>query len=127
VTYLFDNDISFRFALMLAALEVDVVAVRDVEALGENADDIEIMQWLKGQNRLFVTADLRIRSRPSESAALKGTGVTALFLERFWAKLDFWQQAAWMVARWPRIEQFASSASPGTCAMIQQRGRIRLL
>src|SRR5262249_34421386 len=112
---------------MLAALEVDVVAVRNVEALGEDADDIEILQWLKGQDRLFVTADLRIRSRPSESAALKGTGATALFLDRFWAKLDFWQQAAWIVARWPQIEQFASRVTPGTCAIIQQRGRIRPL
>jgi predicted nuclease of predicted toxin-antitoxin system len=127
VTYLLDNDISFRFAQMLAALGVDVVAVREVEDLGEGAPDVGILQWLKGRERVFVTADKHIRSRPAEIAALSASGVTALFLERFWAKLDFWQQAAWLVGRWPQIDQFASSASPGTCATIQQRGRIRLL
>ena len=127
MTYLFDNDISFRFAHMLAALEVDVLAVRDVGDLGEGASDVEILHWLDGRDRLFVTADKHIRSRPAEIAALMESGVTALFLERFWARLDFWQQAAWLVGRWPQIEQFASSATPGTCATVQQRGRIRLL
>jgi hypothetical protein len=127
VSYLLDNDLSFRFAHMLAALGVDVVAVRDVEALGEDAPDVEILRWLAGRERVFITADKHIRSRPAEIAALKESGVTALFLERFWAKLDFWQQAAWLVARWPQMDQFASNASPGTCATIQQRGRIRLL
>jgi PIN domain-containing protein len=127
VTYLFDNDLSFRFAHMLAALGVDVLAVRDVGDLGEGTFDIKILQWLEGRDRLFVTADKHIRSRPAETGALKETGVTALFIERFWAKLDFWQQAAWLVGRWPQIGQFASSASTGTCATIQQRDRIRLL
>jgi hypothetical protein len=76
---------------------------------------------------LFDTADKHIRSRPAEIGALKETGVTSLYIERFWAKFDFWQQAAWLVARWPQIVQFASGASPGTCATIQQRGRIRPL
>ena len=127
MTYLLDNDISFRFAPMLAALAVEVVAVRDVEDLGEDSPDVEILQWLKGRERVVVTADKHIRSRPAEIAALKESGVTALFLERFWAKLDFWQQAAWLVGRWPRIVQFTASVTPGTCAAIQQRGRILLL
>jgi hypothetical protein len=127
VTYLLDNDISFRFAHMLAALGVDVVPVRDVEDLGEDASDVEILRWLAGRSRVFVTADKHIRSRPGEVAALKESLVTAFFLERFWPKLDFWQQAAWLVARWPRIDQFASAAPSGTCAGVQQRGRIGLL
>jgi hypothetical protein len=95
--------------------------------MGEDSPDVEILQWLKGRERVFVTADKHIRSRPAEIAALKESGVRALFLERFWAKLDFWQQAAWLVARWPQIAEFASTATPRTCATIQQRGRICLL
>jgi hypothetical protein len=34
---------------------------------------------------------------------------------------------AQMLAAWPLIKQFASSALPATCGVIQQRGRIRLL
>src|SRR5690349_11884264 len=98
---------------MLTALEVDVLAVRDVQDLGQAATDVEILQWLTGRDRFFITADKRIRSRPAEIAALKETAVSALFLERFWAKLEFWQQAAWLVARWPQIDQFASTITPG--------------
>ena len=127
MSYLFDNDISFRFAHMLKALGVDVLSVRDVGDLGEHASDVEILNRLTGRERVFVTADKHIRSRPAEIAALKESRVTALFLERFWSKLDFWHQAAWLVVRWPQIERFASGAPPGTCAGVQQRGRIHLL
>jgi hypothetical protein len=125
VSYLLDNDISFRFAHMLAALGVEALAVRDVAALGEDATDVQILQWLRESNRTFITADRHIRSRPAEIAALKESGVTALFLERFWAKLDFWQAAAWLVTRWPTIDAWVSAAQLGSCATVQQRGRIR--
>jgi predicted nuclease of predicted toxin-antitoxin system len=127
VSYLFDNNISFRFAQMLAALGVDVLAVRHVPALGEDAGDMEILRWLRGRECVLISGDRHIRSRPLEVTALRESRVTALFLDRFWSKQSFWQQAAWLVARWPLIEQFASSALPATCGVIQQRGRIRLL
>lgn len=127
MTYLLDNNISFRFAHMLAALGVDALAVRDVQALGEEADDVSILRWLHGRDCVLLSGDRHIRSRPLEAAALRESRVTALFLDRFWPKLGFWQQAAWLVTRWPLIEQFAGTASPGTYGIIQQRGRIRPL
>jgi PIN domain-containing protein len=127
VTYLFDNNLSFRFAYMLQALGVDVVAVRDVPTLGESSKDPEILAWLEGRECIFLTGDQRIRTRPLEVAALRQHHFTALFKDRFWAKLTFWPQAAWLVAHWPQIEQFSMDALPGACAVLQQRGRIRLL
>jgi hypothetical protein len=127
VIYLLDNSISFRFAHMLVALGVDVLAVRDVEELGAGAGDVEIVQWLRGRERTFITADKHIRTRPAEIAALKESRVTALFLERFWSKLEFWPQAAWLITRWPEIDRWASSVPAGSCAAVQQRGRIQLL
>jgi hypothetical protein len=127
VTYLFDNNISFRFAQALRALGVDVYAVREIDEPGESADDVDILTWLIGRDRVFVSGDRHIRTRPLEVAALRQSGVTALFLSPFWSKLEFWPQAAWLVKQWPNVEKFAGSASLGTCARIQQNGRIEPL
>jgi hypothetical protein len=62
-----------------------------------------------------------------EAAALKESGVTALFLDPFWAKLTLWKQAVWFVNRWEEIDRFASSAPRGTCAVLRQRGAPRLI
>jgi hypothetical protein len=48
-------------------------------------------------------------------------------MDRFWSKLEFWQQAAWLVARWPQMQEFAEGSPLGTCGKLQQRGRIVLL
>ena len=53
--YLFDNCISYRFAKMLAAVEVDVVALRDVYP--EDIKDVELFAKLKGLGYVFVTTD----------------------------------------------------------------------
>jgi hypothetical protein len=127
VTYLFDNNISFRFAHMLKALGVDALAVRDVEELGEDAGDVSILRWIRGRECALITGDRHIRTRPLEVSALREHAVTALFLDRFWPKLTFWQQAVWLVSQWPQIEQFTLNAQPGTCGKIQQRGRILYL
>lgn len=66
VTYLFDNNISFRFAHMLAALGVDAIAVRDVDLLGESATDRSILSWLMEREATLITGDRRIRFRPQE-------------------------------------------------------------
>jgi predicted nuclease of predicted toxin-antitoxin system len=60
VTYLIDNNIAFRFAHMLAALGIDALAVRDVEELGEDAGDVEILAWLGRRVCTFITGDRHI-------------------------------------------------------------------
>lgn len=127
MTYLFDNNISFRFAHALQILGADALAVRDVPGLGETAADPVILAWLSGRECILITGDQRIRTRPIEVTALRRYGVAALFMDRFWSRLAFWQQAAWLVAHWPVIEEYAAGAPPGASALLQQRGRIRVL
>lgn len=90
-----------------------------------NVKDTEYLPQLR--DCVLITGDQRIRTRQAEAAALRRSGVTTLFLARFWTKLSFWDQARWLVSRWPDIDRFASTVPAGTCAEVKQRGSIRLI
>ena len=125
MTYLFDNNISPRFAGMLRELGVDAKALRDV--FPPNVKDSAFLPQLKGSGWVLVTGDTRIATRPAEAAALKDSGITAIFLGPFWSKMTFWLQARWLVTRWQDIDAYAQSAPSGTCAVFRQRGAPRTI
>lgn len=110
--YYFDNNISPRYAAMLRALDVDVRAIR--EDFPANTLDIDFLQQLR--DCILITADRRIRTRKLEAIALRRSGISALFLGSFWAKLTVWDGAKWMVAHWPEIDRFAMTNPSGTYA-----------
>lgn len=91
--YLFDNDISFRFAAMLRALGVDAVALRDIYL--QNVKDVDFLGEMHEKHGIdaFFSHNTAQRTHPVESVLLKGSGVTCLYLNPFWCKLGFWQQA----------------------------------
>jgi len=120
VKYLFDNCISFRYAAMLGALGVDAEPLR--QNFAQDIQDVALFKEMKGSRLVFVTADTRQVTRRQEAIALKECGITAIFFGRFWSKLDFWQQAAWLVTKWPRISGFSENVTLGTCAEIKQNG-----
>jgi len=123
VIYFFDNNISPRYAEMLRALGVNVTALS--EKFPPNIKDEDFLPQLK--DCILITGDQRIRTRKIEAAALRQSGISALFLARFWPRLDLWAQARWLVTRWPDIDRFTSKTSPGTYAEVQQGGTIRLI
>ncbi|MGD9856910.1 MAG: DUF5615 family PIN-like protein [Planctomycetaceae bacterium] len=124
MTFLFDNNISYRYARMLSALGKDTVALRD--RLPSNTTDVDVFAYLKGSDTVFVTVERRMRGRPVEVAAIKASGVTSLFIGPFYAKLGFWPAAEWFIRRWPTIEGFALGAKKGMCALVQQNGKSRV-
>lgn len=124
MTYLFDNNISPKLARMLQALDVDARPLRDEFPAG--IKDPQFLPLLKGSGWTFVTLDKHIRSRPVEVAALKESGVMSLFIAPFFAKMEIWAQATWLIKNWPTIERFVSAAAPGTITLFQQRGGSRL-
>lgn len=106
---------------MLSTLGVDAVALR--EEYPESTDDISLFQSLRGRNLVFLTTDTSQLTREHEARALKEAGVTALFFGRFFQRMAFWDQAVWLVRRWPLIDGFASGVSRPTCAEIKQNGK----
>ena len=76
--YFFDNCISFRYARMLSALDVDVVAVCDV--FDPSIPDIEIFKSFHGKELVFVTADMSQATRSHEARCAAGMWRNRAFL-----------------------------------------------
>ena len=123
--YFFDNCISYRYVNMLAALDVDCVALRST--FSESIKDEALFQALRGSNVVYVSGDTSQTTRVQEARALKEAGVTALFVGRSWARKPFWDQATWLINKWPVIDGFAKGVVPGTCAELKENGRALII
>lgn len=120
--FFFDNCISYRFADMLKALDVDAVALR--HEMPEDTKDPELLTSLKNRKIVFISNDKAQLTRETEASLLKESKVTSIYFEPFWSKMDFWQQATWLVKNWRNIEQFSNTVTFGTCGRMKQGGRI---
>jgi hypothetical protein len=125
VKYFFDNCISYRYAEMLEALGVEAVALR--EQFSEHIQDPALFESLKGTGVVFVSSDTSQTTRSHEARALREAGITAIFFGPFWGKMQFWDQAVWLMRRWPLIDGFCCGVDLGTCAEIKQNGRARVI
>ncbi|MDX1969310.1 MAG: hypothetical protein SFV23_19190 [Planctomycetaceae bacterium] len=121
--YFLDNDISHRFALMLRALDVEVVALRDV--MPASTPDKEFLGELKRKYGVdvFISNNTAQRTNQFEARLLRSSGVTSLYFGPFWSRLQFWDQAKWLVKHWEQIDGFCRGATQGTCADLKQNGR----
>jgi len=106
---------------MLAALGVDIAAIRD--EFHADVKDPEFLEKFKGRDMVFISHNSKQTTNPIESRLLKKTNITALYLAPFWSKLGFWDQAAWLIRHWPTIDGFAKGAAKGTCAEIKHNGK----
>lgn len=124
--YLFDNNISPNYAHMLRALEVDVVALREV--MPAHTKDPGFLADLRTKYAIdvFVSNDTSQRTNPIERALLKQSGVISLYFNPFWGKLKFWPQARWLVNHWEKIDGFTKGVAQGTCANLQQNGKSQI-
>ena len=111
---------------MLSELDVEAFALRDV--MDPATADIEIIEWIESNSEfdswVFVTGDLKTRTRPLEGSVFSETDVTLIYFANFWCKKKLWDQAAWLVAKWPMIREFCETSEKGACAEVQQNGRL---
>lgn len=107
---------------MLKALGVDAVALR--HEMPEDTKDPELLTKLKNRKIVFISSDKHQLTRETEAQLLKDSKVTSIYFEPFWSKMNFWQQATWLIKNWPKIEQFSDSVTFGTCGRMKQGGRI---
>jgi len=110
---------------MLSALDVDAVPLRDV--LRPDTEDRDVLATLKSTDFVWISADRKQTTRTIEAQLLREAKVTALYLARFWSKLDAWDQAVWMVKTWRLIDGFVRGAAKGTVAEISQNGRSHIM
>jgi hypothetical protein len=110
---------------MLAALDFDAIALR--EEFPEDIKDIPLFLELKGSGCIYLSADISQTTRMHEARALKESGVTSLFFGPFWNRLTLMGQAAWLVAKWPKIVAYAETIAAGTCAEMKQNGKVHII
>jgi hypothetical protein len=106
---------------MLHALGVEAKALR--EEFPPDTKDPALFLKLRGRDIVFVATDLRQLRRECEARELKANGQTAVYFGNFYSNLLLWDQAVWLVTRWPKIAGFVEGSTRGTIAEIQQNGR----
>ena len=106
---------------MLKALDVDVVALREI--FSPDTKDHELLKKLSNSDYIFVSGDRAMRTSAIEAPILKAAKITSLYFGPFWGKLQMWDQATWLIRRWQTIENFVQGAERGTCATVKQNGR----
>lgn len=119
----FDNCISPIYANILHALIApDGGMARHIRFMPEygfegSTADVEWIGRL-GQDRpadwIIVTGDQRIKRNKAERAAWKLTGLKGFVLAPAYQKTPIHQCASILIWRWPEMEQFISSAAPGS-------------
>lgn len=123
--YFFDNDISPSLAHMLKALDIDATALRDV--FDPKTVDVVFLSELKNDGYdVLISNNTEQRKIPQEKRALKESGIISLYFNPFWSKMKFWDQATWLVQKWPQIEGFCRGTAKGTCADLQRNGKASL-
>lgn len=105
---------------MLAALEKDVEPLRD--RMAQDSKDLDIFKQLAGSDVVWVSTDTKQTTRQQEARAIKQAGITSLFFGPFYQKMQFWDQAVWVVKTWPAIKAFAGQVTKGTCTEIKRNG-----
>lgn len=114
--------IPFKIAKALTALEKNVSSLR--EHFPENTPDVDWLRELGHNGWPFITVDKRIRTRPLERHEFKQANVTSFFLTSFFPKMQFWDQAVWLIKYWPRFENMANQVTRGSCFSVQQNGKM---
>lgn len=106
---------------MLRALGEDAVALR--AEFTADIDDIQLFSRLHGRNLVFVSTDRKQLTREHEARAIRQAGVSALYFGPFSGRMRFWDQATWLVAKWPRIKGFTEGAIMGIVVEVKQNGK----
>lgn len=122
--YFLDNDISPHLAAMLRPLGVDIIALREV--MPSNTKDHDFLGDLASKYfvDVFISNNTAQRTTVVEARLLKSSGVTSLYFGPFWSKKKGWAQAKWLINKWEMIDNFATSATRGSCADIKENGRM---
>jgi len=68
-----------------------------------------------------------MQTRPMEAAVFKASGVSVVFLGRFFERMTRRDKAVWLLRYWPEIEKFADRVKAGTAGRARRHGRIDLL
>ena len=97
------------------------------EEFEQDIKDVDLLRHLGSRGWMLITCDTHMQTRPIEAAVFKASGVSVVFLGRFFERMTQWDKAVWLLRYWPEIENFADRVRPGTTGRARRHGRIDLL
>lgn len=126
-SFLFDNDISFRIAAALRELDPrnDIWAMR--EKVPPDTPDVEWIPQAGNQGLVVLSRDHNQRRRDAEHAALINAGLRVLYIRYSGQQLELYSDAARIIKNWPKIQQWATIAPPGTLSRLTTKDTIESL
>ena len=72
----------------------------------QHKQDIQWMEELKALPKCFiVTKDNAIKKKSAEVEAWKQSGLTLVFLQHSWMKMDFWTISWKLITCWPEVKK----------------------
>lgn len=124
MTYLFDENLPVPAARALRELG-EAVTHAQFEGL-RGARDTDLAAHLGARRWILVTADMRIRKRVQERAALLSAGI-GVFVFSGKARRTGMEWLELIVRRWPDIQRYAASNTPPYLVQVPDRGAIKRL
>jgi hypothetical protein len=124
LTFLFDENLPVPAARALKDVGEPVTHVQ-LEGL-RGSRDVDLADYLRVRQWLFVTADSRIRTRVQERAALIAAGAgTFVFSGKAKRSGKDWLEL--IFRRWDDIKRYAVGATPPYLVQVPDRGAIKRL
>jgi len=120
--FFFDNCLSPKLARAINCLiEPDhtVLHLRDHKEFSADTPDTKWIQKLGEEgNWVIVSGDLRIKKRREERRVWKESNLTTFFMAKSFVRQKAWDQALWMIRKWPDIQDMASKVAPGASFIV---------
>lgn len=127
MTFIFDNDISFRLALALQHLVENhrIVALRD--EFKQDTPDIDWIPEVGRRKWVLISCDYNQRRRTKEHQALRDYHVRAVYIRHGRNPRSLFDDAARIIKNWPKIEEWAQNAPEGELVRLDAKDKIEKL
>lgn len=126
MTFLLDENISFRIADAFSQLGKSVRHVAKVEELGRGSTDLEILRFIQRREWRLISLDRRILRPAHKKAEFLALGCAGYFLKTSSRRRqDPWTVIEILVARWREIEAHAQQTAPPYAMLIRPTGTLR--
>lgn len=130
MTYFFDNNIAPAIPESLRALGQEAVHISDCADHGISRSDADV-DWMPKVAKLgwfAVTVDNNIQRRREEKKVREECRLRVVYLPgTFGRKLQFFQQAVFVIRAWENIVEATKSARPGQCFRVTEHHKVALM
>jgi hypothetical protein len=129
VRYFFDNCLSPAIPEVLRVLRYDAVHIADCAAQGFARGDLDTV-WMPKVAALgwvAITSDVAITRRLKERAIPADVGLRLVCLHGDVARMDFFDQAKWVINAWQEIVKHAETAKAGQRYRVTINRKVELM